>query len=109
MDKKTLLALKRQIDVARQIFEKDRNAQTLLNYLFVRTVACEFVKTFDQMKITRRKFNEMKNMLFEYKYILECFKDVLGIKKYSDVLYSAQVGFQKFAANKQKEVKQNDP
>lgn len=109
MDKKTLLALKRQIDVARQIFEKDRNVQTLLNYLFVRTVACEFVKTFGQMKKTRRKFNEMRNMLFEYKYILGYFKDVLGIKKYSNILYSAQVGFQKFAADKQKEVKQNDP
>ena len=109
MDKKTLLALKRQIDVARQIFEKDRNVQTLLNYLFVRNAACEFAKAFDWAEKVPKILNESQSLLFEYKYILGCFKDILGIKKYSDMLYSAQVSFQKFAANKQKEVKQNDP
>jgi hypothetical protein len=47
MDKKTLLALQRGVDEARQIFEKDRNVQTLRNYLFVRNAACEFTKAFD--------------------------------------------------------------
>lgn len=109
MDKKTLLTLQRGVDEARQIFEKDRSVQTLRNYLFVQNAACEFVKAFDWAEKVPKILNESQSLLFEYKYILGYFKDVLGIKKYSDILYSAQISLQKFTANKQKEVKQNDP
>lgn len=92
MDKEYADYLRNAVSFAKSIYQKERNRESLCNYLLVRNLVkfcCDADRYINQ---ANAGFEQVNQAFKDYEYLFRYFRKYLGKGMYSDMLYYAYSG-----------------
>lgn len=92
MDKEYADYLRNAVSFAKSIYQKERNRESLCNYLLVRNLVkfcCDADRYINQ---ANAGFEKVSQAFKDYEYLFRYFRKYLGKGRYSDMLYYAYSG-----------------
>jgi len=94
LNKDLLNYLKQMSAHAKELYYKDKNRDTLINYLTIKKLVYAVYVLSKEMERSADILNKANEAVSDWRYLFAYFGKYLGKERYSNIMYSAYTGLQ---------------